>query len=145
MTSPTPAQEFSNGQRLTVRPRDPPPPPEARAAPKPRPAEHEWQQSTARVAVFFGTFDPVHENHIAMAKHAIAAHAICHVVFVPAPDFRFKPFVSLLRDRIELLQARLALENTPELGTILSVHTDLRPNQATLRVCCGDSPDRCRA
>ena len=96
---------------------------------KVRAVEHEWQQSSMRVAVFFGTFDPVHENHVAMAKHAIMAHAVSHVVFVPMPDFRFKPFVSPLAERVALLNARLAIENTPQLGTLMSVHTDLQPNQ----------------
>jgi adenylate kinase family enzyme/nicotinamide mononucleotide adenylyltransferase len=60
------------------------------------------------VGVYFGSFDPIHENHMAVALHAISAFAIEHVVFVPNCDNPFKQFASPLELRERLITARIA-------------------------------------
>ena len=92
-------------------------------------SEDEWHQTALRIGLYFGTFDPVHENHISVAKYAIENHNINHIVFIANPDNRFKPFVAPLADRVALLEARVALENKGPLGEQMSVYRHLRPDQ----------------
>ena len=72
----------------------PPPPP-----PPPPPC---------RVGVYFGSFDPIHENHVAVAQHAQHAHGMRFVYLVSNADNPRKPFVSALSARAELIDVRLA-------------------------------------
>lgn len=86
------------------------------------PAEAASQSQPAlTVAVYFGTFDPLHENHIALAKHCLAEGpadgggkgaraAVDRVVFVPNESSPFKPFCSDTSDRLAMLAARFADE-----------------------------------
>jgi len=78
----------SNELRLAP-PEHPPPPP-------------------CRVGVYFGSFDPIHENHVAVAQHAQHAHGMRFVYLVSNADNPRKPFVSALSARAELIDVRLA-------------------------------------
>ena len=62
-----------------------------------------------RVGVYFGSFDPVHENHIGLAKHAL--RRLDCVYIVVNPNQPSKPLLSSLRDRAALVDARLACED----------------------------------
>jgi nicotinic acid mononucleotide adenylyltransferase len=57
--------------------------------------------------VYFGAFDPIHENHIAVARHTMRANGIKTVYLVPNMDNPFKPFMTPLSGRLELVRERL--------------------------------------
>ena len=63
-------------------------------------------EGRCRVGVYFGSFDPVHENHVAVAQHAQHAHGMRFVYLVSNADNPRKPFVSALRARAELIDVR---------------------------------------
>ena len=63
-------------------------------------------EGRCRVGVYFGSFDPVHENHVAVAQHAQQAHGMRFVYLVSNADNPRKPFVSALRARAELIDVR---------------------------------------
>ena len=67
-------------------------------------------QGAIKLGIYFGSFDPVHENHVALAKHAIAHGDLNHVIFVANATLPAKPFLSSLALREELLAARVELE-----------------------------------
>jgi nicotinate-nucleotide adenylyltransferase len=66
----------------------------------------------APVALLGGTFDPVHNAHLAIARRALEALGAARVLWVPtgAPHYR-KPAVASARDRVAML--RLALAGEP--------------------------------
>ena len=60
-----------------------------------------------RIGVYFGTFDPVHENHMAMCKHALQKENFKAVIMVPNGASNGKPFITLMTNRVTLIKARL--------------------------------------
>jgi len=66
-----------------------------------------------RIALFGGTFDPVHYGHLRLAEEAREAAALERVLFVPAymSPFRQREPISLPRHRIEM--TRLAVADNP--------------------------------
>jgi len=66
-----------------------------------------------RVAIFGGSFDPVHLAHLVLAEYAREARSLDKVVFVPAARAPHKPQGPLApgKDRLEML--RLAVEHNP--------------------------------
>jgi hypothetical protein len=73
-----------------------------------RRANYTSDDGGCRVGVYFGSFDPIHENHVAVAQHAQHAHGMRFVYLVSNADNPRKPFVSALRARAELIDVRLA-------------------------------------
>ena len=65
-----------------------------------------------RVGIFAGTFDPVHNGHIAFAQAALHACALDTIVFLPEAQPRQKPWVSSLIHRVAMLH--LACEGWPQ-------------------------------
>ena len=63
------------------------------------------------LAILGGTFDPVHNAHLAMARCALDALGAQRVVFLPtgAPHYR-KPPVASAQDRVAMLQLAIAGE-----------------------------------
>ncbi|MCL1971933.1 MAG: nicotinate (nicotinamide) nucleotide adenylyltransferase [Endomicrobia bacterium] len=63
-----------------------------------------------KIAVFGGSFDPVHKAHAEMAKETLKIHGIEKIIFVPAyiPPHKTKQFANI-DDRIAML--RLAVNN----------------------------------
>jgi len=72
------------------------------------------------VALYGGTFDPVHAGHLAVARAALAHARLDGVVFVPAPRSPHRLDHAPLADalRVELLRAALADESRFDLWTI---------------------------
>ena len=64
------------------------------------------------LALLGGTFDPVHNAHLAMARAALNALACEAIVFLPtgAPKYR-RPAIASAQDRLAMLQ--LALKDEP--------------------------------
>jgi nicotinate-nucleotide adenylyltransferase len=83
---------------------------------------------TARTGIFGGTFDPVHNAHLALAKAALRQYALARVLFIPAgrPPFKGTAGASW-RDRVAML--RLAL--TTEAGEGLDVSEIEDPSLST--------------
>ena len=65
-----------------------------------------------RIALFGGTFNPVHEGHLLIAEAAREKYHLDHVIFVPAglPPHKKPPRTSA-RDRVAML--RLAIRGNP--------------------------------
>jgi len=59
------------------------------------------------IGVYFGSFDPIHENHIALAKFAIEHCNIQEVVLAPNVDHISKPNMRPLSQRRHLIFTRL--------------------------------------
>ena len=68
---------------------------------------------------YFGSFDPIHENHIALVLHSLrkqketaATAAMDKVFLVPNENNPRKPFVAPVYDRRQLIRARLDVRLT---------------------------------
>ena len=59
-----------------------------------------------RAAVYFGSFDPVHEGHAHLIEFALNQLHYEVVAIVPNSDNPYKPYLSSVKDRVSLLQAR---------------------------------------
>lgn len=79
---------------------------------------HGWQepirqprQRKHKVGVYFGTFDPVHENHVGLAKFACDHGYVDRVYFVVNGDNPMKLLAVSYQERLHLVQRRLELED----------------------------------
>ncbi len=68
------------------------------------------------LAILGGTFDPVHNAHLAIARHALAGLGCDRVLWIPtgAPPYRAAPVVSGA-DRVAMLKLALAGESRYEI------------------------------
>ncbi len=73
--------------------------------------------SIKRVGIFSGSFDPVHDGHIAFAEAAIKQCKLDKVFFLVEPRPRRKQGVKALEHRSAMV--RIALKHHPHLGSIL--------------------------
>lgn len=62
------------------------------------------------IAIFGGTFDPVHLGHLILAEHVAGFAALGEVVFVPAgrPPHKEGRTLAAARDRLAMVEAALA-------------------------------------
>jgi len=69
---------------------------------------------TMKIGILGGTFDPIHEGHIAIAEHALHAMHLDHVEFIPCfqPPHRDQPIASP-EHRFAMVER--ALKNHPKL------------------------------
>jgi nicotinate-nucleotide adenylyltransferase len=70
-----------------------------------------------RIGVYSGSFDPVHEGHIAFASEAIRQAGLQKVFFLVEPRPRYKQGVKAFEHRSEMV--RLAISGHPDLGMIV--------------------------
>jgi nicotinate-nucleotide adenylyltransferase len=70
-----------------------------------------------RVGIYSGTFDPVHEGHVAFAREAIRQCGLDKVFFLVEPRPRRKQGVKALEHRAEMVH--LAIKNEPKFGSIV--------------------------
>jgi nicotinate-nucleotide adenylyltransferase len=66
-----------------------------------------------RIALFGGTFDPVHYGHLRLAEEAREAAGLERVLFVPAHMSPFRQQEPLSESRHRLLMTRLAVADNP--------------------------------
>lgn len=66
-----------------------------------------------RVAIFGGTFDPVHIGHLAIAEDARVALNVDRVIFVPAAQQPFKVGMRTAAAPDRLAMIRLAIQDNP--------------------------------
>ena len=72
------------------------------------------------IGIYSGSFDPVHQGHIAFAKEAARVCELSSVVFMPERFPRGKPNVSPISERLTELE--IALATTP--FEALNAHAD---------------------
>lgn len=70
-----------------------------------------------KIGIYSGTFDPVHEGHLAFARAAVEKCGLDKVFFLVEPRPRRKQGVKALEHRSEMV--RLAVEHEPKFGSIL--------------------------
>lgn len=93
--------------------------------------------SFSKIGVFAGTFDPVHDGHIAFAKEALRC-GLEKVMFLPEPRPRRKQGVRALEHRIRMVQ--LAIAGEAQCGTIMLEQARFTPHE-TLPVLQARFPD----
>lgn len=76
--------------------------------------------STARIGVFGGTFDPIHNTHLEVARAAIEQASLDRVLFVVAgnPPHKHNATFAAAEDRYALVQAAVAAEPFMEASRI---------------------------
>lgn len=90
-----------------------------------------------KVGLFSGTFDPVHDGHLNLAKAAIDQAGLDKVFFMVEPRPRRKQGVKAYEHRLKML--RLAISKEPKFGVIIlehdrfSVHDTLPPLEARFK------------
>lgn len=67
------------------------------------------------IAYFFGTFNPIHNGHIAIARYVLENEYADKVVFVVSPMSPFKRNSLLLNDDQRLKMVKIATEKFPEM------------------------------
>ncbi len=70
-----------------------------------------------KIGIYSGTFDPVHEGHVAFALEAIRQCGLDKVFFLVEPRPRRKQGVKALEHRLQMVQLAIAEES--KLGTIV--------------------------
>ncbi|KAF4661015.1 FtsJ methyltransferase domain containing 1 [Perkinsus chesapeaki] len=76
---------------------------------------------TTFVGVFFGTFDPIHENHWAVVEHALSNGLVSSVILVAnAENNPSKPKASALATRQELLRERVIASDVGDRVSVAS-------------------------
>ena len=63
-----------------------------------------------KIGLFFGTFNPIHVGHLALAEYIYRYTALDQICFVVTPHNPFKKKSTLLPDRERLHLVRIALE-----------------------------------
>ncbi|RRD02537.1 nicotinate (nicotinamide) nucleotide adenylyltransferase [Prevotella sp. OH937_COT-195] len=71
--------------------------------------------SVKSVGLLGGSFNPVHNGHIALAKEILVEACLDEVWFVVSPQNPLKPTETLLDDELRFEMTRLALEGEPHL------------------------------
>ena len=69
-----------------------------------------------RIGIFGGTFDPIHNGHLALAQTALEKMSLDEIIFVPSylPPHKSARNVVAADDRLRM--ARLAIKNNPNFG-----------------------------
>lgn len=94
------------------------------------------------VILYFGSFNPIHNGHIAIAKHIIREKIGDEVWFVVSPQNPLKGHVELTHENNRLEMAHLALDETPEIKVCDIEFSLPRPSYTidTLRVLAQKYP-----
>lgn len=73
-------------------------------------AENTFRKDSPRIGVYFGTFDPLHENHVNVARTAKEQEKLDEVIFVPNLHAAHKPSATAAHHRLNMSAARLGKE-----------------------------------
>lgn len=94
--------------------------------------------------IFGGSFNPVHNGHIELARRLLKLARLDGVWFVVSPQNPFKRNEHLLDDRLRLEMVRLALQDEPRMEASDYEFRLPRPSYMwhTLRAMSKDYPDR---
>ncbi len=80
-----------------------------------------------KIGIFSGTFDPIHNGHIALAKQALNECQLYKIFFLVEPRPRRKQGVRAFEHRVSMVQ--LALEHEPRFATIRLEHAQFNAEQ----------------
>lgn len=94
--------------------------------------------------VFGGSFNPIHNGHVELARRLLAVAGLDEVRFVVSPQNPFKRGVALLDDALRLEMVRLALAGEPRMEASDIEFRLPRPSYMwnTLRAMAADCPGR---
>lgn len=97
-----------------------------------------------QIGIFGGTFNPIHNGHIELARRLLSLAGLDEVWFVVSPQNPFKRNDVLLDDALRLEMVRLALEGEPRLVPCGYEFRLPRPSYMwyTLQAMAADYPDR---
>lgn len=68
-----------------------------------------------QVGIYGGSFNPIHNGHIQLAKHILRLSVLDEIWFMVSPQNPLKPQNELLDDHLRLEMTRTALQNEPKL------------------------------
>jgi nicotinate-nucleotide adenylyltransferase len=68
-----------------------------------------------KVGLFFGSFNPIHSGHVAVAEYLAEHTDLNEIWFIVSPQNPFKPAASLLDDEERMAMVKLAINNNPKL------------------------------
>jgi nicotinate-nucleotide adenylyltransferase len=74
------------------------------------------EKKPRRIGIFSGSFDPVHQGHVAFALASLQNADLDKVYFAPEVKPRRKPHISHIAHRVQMLE--LAITEHPELGVL---------------------------
>jgi nicotinate-nucleotide adenylyltransferase len=66
-----------------------------------------------KIAIYGGTFDPIHHGHLIVAREALERLGAEEVIFIPARVSPLRKTAPIARDEIRLLMIEAAIENEP--------------------------------
>lgn len=66
-----------------------------------------------KIAIYGGTFDPIHHGHLIVAREARERIGTEEVIFIPARVSPLRKTAPIARDEIRLLMIQAAIENEP--------------------------------
>ena len=66
-----------------------------------------------KVGIFSGSFNPIHNGHIAIARYMVEKEKFDEIWFIVSPQNPLKPQIGLLDDEIRADMTNLAIENEP--------------------------------
>jgi nicotinate-nucleotide adenylyltransferase len=66
-----------------------------------------------KIAIYGGTFDPIHHGHLIVAREALERLGVEEVIFIPARLSPLRKTAPIARDEIRLLMVQAAIENEP--------------------------------
>lgn len=97
-----------------------------------------------RTGLFGGSFNPIHNGHVALARHLLEAAKLDEVWFMVSPQNPFKQNADLLDDTKRLRLVKLALAKQPRLKACDYEFGLPRPSYTwnTLQHLSHDFPDR---
>jgi len=67
----------------------------------------------SKIALFFGSFNPIHIGHLALANHIAEFGGVDEVRFIVSPQNPFKRNLSLMDDEIRLSWVKQAIDDYP--------------------------------
>ena len=97
-----------------------------------------------RTGVFGGSFNPIHNGHVALARRLLGVASLDEVWFVVSPRNPLKEESQLADDRLRLEMVRIALEDEPRFVACDYEFGLPRPSYMwhTLQGLAADCPDR---
>jgi nicotinate-nucleotide adenylyltransferase len=66
-----------------------------------------------KIAIYGGTFDPIHHGHLIVAREALERLGAEEVIFIPARVSPLRKTVPIAKDKIRFLMIHAAIENEP--------------------------------
>ena len=66
-----------------------------------------------KIAIYGGTFDPIHHGHLIVAREALEKLGADEVILIPARASPFRKTAPVARDEVRLLMIQAAIEKEP--------------------------------